>query len=166
LEHGCCAGRMRVTCAFSKPAEQKRSHWTVPVSALLSPPMRAPKRPNRAHRRRGPRVRILLAPAASLQTFGPSRWGAGKSVRTGTLRWCKPDSPTFWSRVIRRRGHPPPRSRSTSGRSSMRLCDLQWVNQLMRPATAGIRYRAQVLGGGVCRPTGQPLVLSDAHRRD
>src|SRR5262245_31191429 len=35
----CCAGKKRVACAFSNPAEQKKSHWTVPAPALLSPLM-------------------------------------------------------------------------------------------------------------------------------
>src|SRR5262249_35829578 len=30
----CCAGKKRVACAFSNPAEQKKSHWTVPAPAL------------------------------------------------------------------------------------------------------------------------------------
>src|SRR5262245_1058411 len=34
----CCAGKKRVAGAFSNPAEQKKSHWTVPAPALpISP---------------------------------------------------------------------------------------------------------------------------------
>src|SRR6516164_6424065 len=38
LEHDVAPEKCGVACAFSKPTEQKKSHWTVPAPALLSPP--------------------------------------------------------------------------------------------------------------------------------
>src|SRR6516162_8491223 len=39
LEHDVAPEKCGVACALSKPTEQKKSHWTVPAPALLSPPM-------------------------------------------------------------------------------------------------------------------------------
>ena len=38
LEHDVAPEKCGVAGAFSKPTEQKKSHWTVPAPALLSPP--------------------------------------------------------------------------------------------------------------------------------
>src|SRR5215475_4885216 len=62
----CCAGKKRVACAFSNPAEQKKSHWTVPAPALLSPLMQpSVKAPQQSSPSPGTESRILLAPAGS-----------------------------------------------------------------------------------------------------
>src|SRR5262249_4281027 len=62
----CCAGKKRVACAFSNPAEQKKSHWTVPAPALLSPLMQpSVKAPQQSSPSPGTESRILLAPAKS-----------------------------------------------------------------------------------------------------
>src|SRR5215831_14861017 len=39
LEHHVAPEKKRIACAFSNPAEQKKSHWTVPAPALRSPLM-------------------------------------------------------------------------------------------------------------------------------
>src|SRR5262244_1809405 len=86
----CCAGKKRVACAFSNPAEQKKSHWTVPAPALLSPLMQPS-----VNRRRGPKVRILLAPAGSQGELHElamtrNRWFESISLQRGVR--CEPVS--------------------------------------------------------------------------
>src|SRR6516165_7131494 len=52
LEHDVAPEKCGVACALSKPTEQKKSHWTVPAPALLSPPMqpsaKAPQQSSRS----------------------------------------------------------------------------------------------------------------------
>src|SRR5215813_6285614 len=74
----CCAGKKRVACAFSNPAEQKKSHWTVPAPALLSPLMQpSVKAPQQS------------SPSPGTESSNPAR-SSGES--------CKPSVPR---RVVR-----------------------------------------------------------------
>jgi hypothetical protein len=72
-----------VACAFSNPAEQKKSHWTGPHRRSYPPDAtERQSAPTELTVAGGPRVRILLAPAESRANFqSPRLLDPGASVR-------------------------------------------------------------------------------------
>src|SRR6516164_3834612 len=92
LEHDVAPEKCGVACALSKPTEQKKSHWTVPAPALLSPPNATERQSPRAHRRRGtlaksqckPNFRRLV-PTMMASIAGGTRVGRVCSVAFGLI---------------------------------------------------------------------------------
>src|SRR6516162_3031013 len=143
LEHDVAPEKCGVACALSKPTEQKKSHWTVPAPALLSPPNATERQspPTELTVAGGPWRRSQckpnfrrLVPTMMASIAGGTRVGRVCSVAFGLIARCElsigcPVGPDLgrqraWdpAETTRWRREPDSNHRSRSGGRSLGCC--------------------------------------------